>query len=66
MSININNYEIYFIDYFDGNLPEEVVAELMLFLEANAELKEEFESFENINLTQDKIVFEDKSSIKKK
>jgi len=65
MSINLNNYEIYFIDYFDGNLSEEVVAELMLFLERNPELKEEFESFDNIKLEQEEILYPAKSSITK-
>lgn len=65
MSINLNNYEIYFIDYFDGNLSREVVIELMQFLEDNPDLKEEFESFENINLEQEEIVYSNKSSIKK-
>lgn len=65
MSINLNNYEIYFIDYFDGNLSDEVEIELMQFLESHPELKEEFESFENINLEQEDIVFSNKSAIKK-
>ena len=65
MSINLNNYEIYFIDYFDGNMSAEVEMNLMLFLDNNPELKEEFESFENINLEQEEIIFSNKSSIKK-
>lgn len=65
MSITKNNYEIYFIDYFDGNLSVEGEVELMLFLDNNPDLKEEFESFDNINLEQEEIVFSNKSSIKK-
>ena len=65
MSINLNNYEIYFIDYFDGNLSAQGENELMLFLDSYPELKKEFESFENINLEQEEIVFSKKSSIKK-
>ena len=65
MSINLNNYEIYFIDFFDGNLTAEGENELMLFLASNPELKEEFDCFENINLEKEELVFSGKSSIKK-
>ena len=65
MSINLNNYEIYFIDFFDGNLNAQGESELMLFLDSYPELKEEFESFENINLEQEEIIFSEKTSLKK-
>ncbi len=66
MNINRNNYEIYFLDYYENNLAPEQVAELMVFLEANPDLKEEFESFETLSLVQDGEQFEDKNSLKKK
>jgi hypothetical protein len=50
MKINRSNYEIFFLDYFEGNLPQEQVAPLMSFLEKNPDLKEEFDSFEFIKL----------------
>lgn len=50
MEINKNNYEAFFLDYHEGNLSAEVVAALLLFVEQHPELKEEFESFENITL----------------
>jgi len=65
MSINLNNYEIYFIDFFDGNLTAEGENELMLFLASNPELKKEFDCFENINLEKEELVFSEKSAIKK-
>jgi len=65
MSINLNNYEIYFIDYFDGNLTAEEVGELMRFVENNPDLKQEFEDFENLSLDVEKIVFDEKVSLKK-
>jgi len=65
MSINLNNYEIYFIDYFDGNLTVEEVDELMRFIEKNPELKQEFDDFENVGLEVEKVVFDAKSSLKK-
>lgn len=49
--INKNNYEIYFLDYYERILPAEQVAELFLFLEQHPEFQEEFDAFENIKLT---------------
>ena len=43
--INRTNYEIYFIDYFDGRLDEKSQKELFAFLKANADLKDEFDRF---------------------
>ncbi len=66
MEINKNNYEAFFLDYYDGNLPAEQVAVLLLFVEQHPELKEEFESFENITLEDlPSIGFDNKSSLKK-
>jgi hypothetical protein len=67
MGINLNNYEAYFLDYKEGNLDTEKVAELMVFLEAHPELKAEFDSFELITLEPvDPIAFDNKNSLKKK
>ena len=66
MQITRNNYEAYFLDYREKNLLPEQVAELMVFLEQNPDLKEEFESFENIVLVPEKnIRFNRKDSLKK-
>ena len=43
MEININNYEVYVIDFFDGMLNEIDSANLLIFLDQNPVLKEEFE-----------------------
>ena len=43
-----SNYEIYFLDYYEGNLTESQRRELMSFLEQNPDLKEEFDSFVNV------------------
>jgi len=66
LNINLNNYEIYFIDYFDGNLTAEQAAELFLFLEKNPTLKEEFNAFNNTSISDlnTEEVFEDKFSLK--
>lgn len=56
MSINRNNYEAWFLDYAEGNLSEEQIAELFLFLESHPDLKEEFEEeLEVIPLKPDNI-----------
>src|SRR4051812_47698116 len=66
MMISRSNYEIYFVDYFDGRLNESQRAELFTFLESNSDLKEEFSEFEKImSLPDDKIIFADKDSLKK-
>lgn len=69
MSIDINNYEAYFLDYHEGKLGPHEVAELMLFLERNPELKEVFEEFENMSIMEmesGEVVFEGKEELKKK
>lgn len=43
MEININNYEIYVIDFIDGLLNEIDTVNLLIFLDQNPALKEEFE-----------------------
>ncbi len=66
MDINKNNYEIYFLDYREGNLSPIRIAELMVFLEQNPVLKKEFENFENITVRPDtNIIFAHKENLKK-
>lgn len=65
MSINRNTYEIYLIDYLEGNLDAVQVSELLLFLEQNPDLKAEYENLELVYLTQDNIAPLDKSNLKK-
>jgi len=64
-NINKNNYEEFFIDYFDGNLTAEKTAELFLFLESHPELKEEFNNFSNVQLDIPEMQFPDHNSLKK-
>jgi len=67
MKINRNNYEIWFLDYYEGRLDPEQVKALMAFLDLHYELKEEFDNFENISLPPAKdIIFDAKDSLKKK
>lgn len=64
-AITKNNYEAFLLDYVEQNLSAEMVAELMLFLEQNPELKIELEEFENTSLiTQQTPIFEHKETLK--
>lgn len=67
MKINRDNYEVYFLDYHEGQLSPEMVEEVLLFVEHNPGLKQVFVDFEAaISLVSDtEVVFESKSSLKK-
>ncbi len=66
MKINRNNYEAYFLDYHEKTLGPSQVAELMVFLEENPDLNEEFESFEAFTAVPGDLTFENKRTLKKK
>jgi len=51
--INRNNYEAYFLDFAEGNLSEEERANVLDFIRANPDLREELEEFEIIELPVD-------------
>ena len=66
MDINRNNYEVYMIDYLDGNLSPEKVDELMVFLDKNPDIKEEAEGLD-MTLPEEEeqsITFDDKAALK--
>ncbi|HOZ83444.1 MAG TPA: hypothetical protein PLU85_10950 [Bacteroidia bacterium] len=63
--INRSNYEVWFIDYADGQLSPDQVAEMLLFLEENPDLKNEFSLFEQVTLPVDTVEFAFKKSLKK-
>jgi hypothetical protein len=65
MSINRHNYEAWFLDYSEGTLSAEQVAELFLFLEQHPELKAELEAFENISLNDETYSFDEKQHLQK-
>jgi hypothetical protein len=65
MNINRNTYEIFIIDYLEGNLNPVQVSELLLFLEQNPDLKQELENLELVYLTQNEITPIDKTHLKK-
>jgi anti-sigma factor RsiW len=64
-NINRNNYEAFLLDYVEQNLSPEMVAELMLFLEQNPDLKAELEAFENTSFASEQLeTFEHKADLK--
>lgn len=66
MKINRNNYESFLIDYLDGRLMPDEVAEVKTFLLNNPDIAAEFENLSLTTLTPDPVEFNDKESLKKK
>lgn len=65
MGINRDNYEAWFLDYAEGNLNEQQIADLMLFLGENPDLKEELlDDFEGVILTAESVTLPEKESLK--
>ncbi len=65
MKINRNNYELYFMDYLDGNLTDIEIQMLEDFLLINPELRAELEGTEKISLSPEEIIFNNKEFLKK-
>lgn len=66
MDINRENYEMYFIDYYDGNLNNNDIDTLMAFLQSNIDLKEEFEEFEEFSVSIPKVIYPNKNILLKR
>lgn len=69
MKINKNNYEAYFLDYWENNLDEQGRRELAIFLEQHTGLQDEFFAFrdavdERLSLDPN-VTFPGKKAIKK-
>jgi hypothetical protein len=60
------NIEAWLLDYVEGNLNDNQIIMLMDFLEKNPEFAGYIEEYENVTLTADNIVFNEKESLKKK
>ncbi len=66
MKIDRKNYELYFIDYLEGNLSPLQERELMVFLEGNPDLKEELQIVKQTRITPpSEIRFPGAESLKK-
>ncbi|MDY6801015.1 MAG: hypothetical protein SVU94_07300 [Bacteroidota bacterium] len=63
--INRHNYEVFFIDYMDGNLTPAQEKRLWSFLKENPDLKKELEDFELFNIQNEKQPFPEKHQLKK-
>ena len=63
MSINIDNYELFVIDYLDGNLDEMKTQEMKTFLLLNPNIAEEMEGIEDVMLREENSVLLDSSFI---
>ncbi len=63
--INRHNYEVFFIDYFDNKLTKQDTQALFEFMELHADLKKEFQHFENFNLPNIEIKLDNKPELKK-
>lgn len=65
MKIDRSNYEIWLIDWLDGNLSDLKAEELKTFLNENPELREEFDELVKINLKPSEKTFPHKNQLKK-
>lgn len=66
MKINRYNYEVFLIDYLDGTLDPSLAGELIVFLEQNPELKNQFNGLEEVVLVNEAIYYPNKADLKKK
>ncbi len=66
MKINKENYGCFIVDYYDGHLSTEEEQMLLLFLDQNPVLKNEFESFKGSPvLPKDSLEFSGKQALKR-
>jgi hypothetical protein len=65
MTPDRSNYEIWFTEWLDGNLNEEQVETLMVFLKDNPDLREELEGLADVSLEPPNVIFNGKNNLKK-
>ena len=64
--INHSNYEVLFLDYLEGRLSQQQLAELKLFIDSHPQLKDELGELELVRLSPDESVsFKEKETLKK-
>lgn len=63
MMINRSNYEVYFVDFLDGNLSASEQAELRNFLNDNPDLAEELNGLEDIAVEPKTELFQNKQAL---
>mgnify|MGYP006285166721 FL=1 len=65
-TINRHNYEAFFLDYLEGNLPASRTDELISFLRDNPDLQEELQNWEEVVLQPDEqLSMAEKDRLKK-
>ncbi|NPA44269.1 MAG: hypothetical protein GXO49_01925 [Chlorobi bacterium] len=62
-TINIHNYELFFLDYIEGNLSKSQIDDLNKFLAEHPELKDELNGFEDIKLLPEHIEYKHKDKL---
>jgi|WetSurMetagenome_2_1015567.scaffolds.fasta_scaffold00585_12 hypothetical protein len=65
MQIDRSNYEIWIIDWLDGNLNIHQAEQLKLFLDANPDLRVEFDELSNVNIKPKGNPYPNKNQLKK-
>jgi hypothetical protein len=65
MEINRQNYEIYLLDYIEGNLPDNMVIALKTFLKNNPDIDNEAKELQENILIPDVVLFDRKEKLKK-
>jgi len=65
MEINRENYEVYFIDYLEGNLDETLMNDFLEFLQQNPDLKEELSMMETAPIVPGSASFINKEKLYK-
>ncbi len=63
IEININNYQEFMLDYFDGTLPEELVTQLHKLVATHQQIHDEIEEYQNITLSAGVQHYEPKASL---
>ena len=63
MKITRDNYEVFFLDYLEGNLDEKMVNDFIGFLEVNPDLRQELHLFEPVKLPGIEEKFSRKNSL---
>jgi hypothetical protein len=63
--ITRENYEIYFLDYLEGNLDDALVDDFIEFLQSNPDLKEELQLAGSVNLKAENLYFSGKKNLYK-
>jgi hypothetical protein len=57
MNIDSSNYEMWLIDWLDGNMTRQQVEKLKVYLEQNPDISDEFNDLAQMNLVPEQISF---------